>query len=364
MKPAGRLELIDDELMFSYPNTTQCTEPANTSSWDRETSSKSNRSSWDSIDNSRSVSSKSSRSRLSEEITSSFLDMDNATIGEPAPSLVQDDSPSEESFDSLPTPAHSDDCFESHIGSAISSRRGFKSPACQQVERIFEMMLEDEFQIDPRPGRFMLGLLGKVFGRSGGVKTLKDHTLYLLHPDFQEIVNDRKPVNVKRNPDDPTGHLKRMFEEKIATSRPSSARGQRKKASKILGEDVISLSRPSITIVDPSDDISNVFKEPMLIKTPSRTPSLVSLDKQVVFKPVIDSLKLKKKYKPNGLYCYPDDFHEMPAEELEWHLFKHTNTLLGCRAALDKFAQSLRGQDGTQLLDDEEWHDMLWEYER
>lgn len=364
LKPAGRLEIIDDELMFSYPETIQGTDWARAPYWDGEPQSRSNRSSWESSNHSKSVSSKSSRSRLSDEISSSFLDLDDAAVVDGAPSLIHDDSPSEDSFDFLPTPEASDEGFESHAESSTIRIRGFKShtayPICHQVEKIFETMLESEYDVDPRPGQFLQDLLNKVFGKTSGVKTLKDHTLYMLYPTYQELVNTTKPA--RRDPDDPSGTLKRIFNEKVAISRPSSSRGRKDKAAKLLGEDVISLSRASVSIVDPESP--NSPTESALIGIPSHSSSLGSLDKQVLYKPIVTAIKDKKRYKPNGLYIFPDTFLEMSSDELEWHVLKHTNTLLGCRAALDRFVASLRDEDGNQVLDEEEWHDMLWEYER
>jgi len=65
-----------------------------------------------------------------------------------------------------------------------------------------------------------------------------------------------------------------------------------------------------------------------------------------------------------GLILWPNTLIELGSFALEMHACKHMHSLLGCKAALYEYAQQLyRDADGKSLLDDAMFDDLIWDYE-
>lgn len=65
-----------------------------------------------------------------------------------------------------------------------------------------------------------------------------------------------------------------------------------------------------------------------------------------------------------GLVLWPNTLIELESFELEMHACKHMHSLLGCKAALYEYAEQLyRDVDGKSLLDDAMFDDLIWDYE-
>ena len=208
----GRVEIIDDEIMFPYP--------ARENKRPRQVSSSS------SIKSSLTV-----RTTLSEEgepitpngqpstpngqptisirpseedsnlhaeikgVESSFLDLDldgesDRRSIDSSPGLCNDDSPSEESCDNLLTPTD----YTSSIVSvsdkdSLSDSASNRLPSmsqCQEVEKVFEDMLEG-YGVDTCPSQFLEQLLRKIFGPVGKPRMTNDFQLALLNPVIHEL---------------------------------------------------------------------------------------------------------------------------------------------------------------------------------
>lgn len=64
-----------------------------------------------------------------------------------------------------------------------------------------------------------------------------------------------------------------------------------------------------------------------------------------------------------GLVLWPSTFIPMEPLELEMHACKNMHLLLGCKAALSEFIQEIKGPDGKSHISREEFNELTWEYE-
>ena len=64
-----------------------------------------------------------------------------------------------------------------------------------------------------------------------------------------------------------------------------------------------------------------------------------------------------------GLILWPSTFIPVEPLELEMHACKHMHVLLGCKAALSAFIQDVKGPDGRAHISQNELNDLMWEYE-
>jgi len=64
-----------------------------------------------------------------------------------------------------------------------------------------------------------------------------------------------------------------------------------------------------------------------------------------------------------GLFVWPSTFIPVTPVELEMHANKYVHTLLGCKPALAEFIAHFTDGDGTRFVDEDEFHDIVWQYE-
>lgn len=64
-----------------------------------------------------------------------------------------------------------------------------------------------------------------------------------------------------------------------------------------------------------------------------------------------------------GLILWPSTFISMEPSELEMHACKHMHVLLGCKAALSEFIQDVGDANGKAYISQDELNDLTWEYE-
>ncbi|KAL5519176.1 hypothetical protein ACEPAH_859 [Sanghuangporus vaninii] len=375
LKPAGRIEIIDDEISFPYPRLTH---GGPSSGFLRRKGSRDVRNSWE-----------SNTSKLSSDVLdyseqatdTSFLDLDammkRDSIGS-APGLCREDSPSEESIDSLRTPI--DDLYglatmlESKNLSACNDTSMPSIPLCQEIEEIYKRMLETIYDISTRPSDFLESLLRKVFGPAGKVSVLKDFQLSLLNPELHDLVVSSK--NADSGMDSPKKSRKLFKAEKDGRRIDKNKEildkvmvsQSKSKALRILGAgDPTPVWNPIST--NASDD-SDIIEEQAQASPTTRaraSSAFSALAFPASSRPSTSSSvtsQVKSHNKPSGLFIFPDQFLETTSLELERHLCKHIDTLLGCRVALDEYVMSLRDENGEVIVQEDDWHDMLWEYER
>lgn len=64
-----------------------------------------------------------------------------------------------------------------------------------------------------------------------------------------------------------------------------------------------------------------------------------------------------------GFILWPSTFIFVEPLELEMHACKHMHVLLGCKAALSDFIQDIKSADGRAHISQDELNDLTWEYE-
>ena len=297
------------------------------------------------------------------------------------PGLCREGSPSEESTDSLQTPI--DELYglaslleSKHITSGNDDDDASmpSMPLCQEIEVIYKRMLETIYDMNTRPSDFLESLLRKVFGPAGKVNVLKDFQLSLLNPEMHELVVSSK--NTDSNADSPR-KARKLFK--------SDRDGRRiDKNKEILDKVIISQSKSKALRVlgagDPTpvwnpistnaSDDSDIIEEQAQVNTLTRaraSSAFSSLALPASSRPSTSSSVIsqaKGHNKPTGLFIFPDQFLEASPFELERYLCKHIDTVLGCKAALDEYVMSLRDENGESIAQEEDWHEILWEYER
>lgn len=64
-----------------------------------------------------------------------------------------------------------------------------------------------------------------------------------------------------------------------------------------------------------------------------------------------------------GLILWPSTFIPVEPLELEMHACKNMHVLLGCKPALSEFIEDIKGPDGKSHISKEEFNELTWEYE-
>ncbi|KAF7966001.1 hypothetical protein HWV62_40505 [Athelia sp. TMB] len=64
-----------------------------------------------------------------------------------------------------------------------------------------------------------------------------------------------------------------------------------------------------------------------------------------------------------GLILWPATFIPMEASELEMHACKHMHALLGCKAALLDYIETIKDEQDQPYMSREEFDDLIWDYE-
>lgn len=76
-----------------------------------------------------------------------------------------------------------------------------------------------------------------------------------------------------------------------------------------------------------------------------------------------DCVGITSSTQSSGLILWPSTFIPVEPLELEMHACKHMHILLGCKAALSDFIQDIKGPDGQAHISQDELNDLTWEYE-
>ena len=376
LKPNGRVEIIDDELMFPYLDPSSSPLGSSASS-----ASQTARSSWHSSELTREASEESVAERRPPlRKLSSFLDLDldhdhegGSDRGHGTPSLYRGESPSEASSESIRTPTEERSSGWKRQSTASSSKsstiRRDPLSLCQDLEGIYETMLETRLQVHPRPSEFLVALLINVFGPAGHVEVIEDFRLSLLKPVLHNLVVSTIGMsneNVKRvrkwmkMDRDSEMDREKKIKDQVALSRVQI---QNSKAAKLLGLDVDeTMPRPSngadqiSTRMSDDSDQSYDAVRPML----SRSPSSLHL-----FPPsrAANTGASQAPFEPAGLFVFPDRFLETTPQELEMYLCRHVHALLSSKAALTEYVLGLRDDFGEPIVSFREWEDMLVDYE-
>ncbi|KAI0347976.1 hypothetical protein BDW22DRAFT_1320462 [Trametopsis cervina] len=69
------------------------------------------------------------------------------------------------------------------------------------------------------------------------------------------------------------------------------------------------------------------------------------------------------RYQPPGFIVLPDSFMPCDPDALEMHACHNIHLLLGCKDALGRYIEQQRSEDGEPLVSDEEFEELLFDYE-
>lgn len=321
--PGGRVEIIDDEMVFPYSNGSMSQPQSTRSSWGSGKSTYSRTSSGQSIS-----------TGPSDDTQDSFLDMgfDVEDNGPPTPGLYHGSSPSETSCEDLYTPT--DETPSTYPwssgelgpnGSRPESLDQRSIGVCREVEQTFESMLQSTYGIHINPHQELKTILTKVFTPSGNVREMRVFNLSLAEVP---VSNNKGRSEVES--------IRRLNREQLAQAQQEGKLTT--KAARLLG----------------------VAVEKNLAATRSPVPSVRTIGS-------LNSLGiLEKTEQPRsqrGLFVAPNQFLETTERELDMYSSKNIHTLLGCRVALSKFVRANAVEPSNSTANDV-LQEMLWEYER
>ncbi|KAH9949383.1 S-adenosyl-L-methionine-dependent methyltransferase [Amylocystis lapponica] len=302
LKPGGKLEIIDDQLFFPQPQV-----PVASSPTQRSPTSKEALSLFDSDSD-------------EEEVVIGIEDSDDPFA--PLRPVLADKAV----FHRLPRDIRPD---------PVSHRHRTNVEITKLLERLFEKMLNDKYQINPRPEEFVEDALHDLFGaEEDAMKTQEFHLAVPPRGVFED-----KHIKAKR-PRQSYDSVKQNLGTWLTTvdwdEKPKSVRREDNLNTAGLGGSPVREMRP----VTP--------KAAQLLFGDHRT----------------HASRAGVPYQPPGLVLLPTTLLPCAPAELEMHACKHMNVLLGCRHALASFALDHVDADGVSLVSEEELGEFLWDYDR
>ena len=389
----GKLELIDDQILFPYDITPK--QP----SWPRDMS--------DAFDDTYYECDKETL-HGSESDTESTLNANS----EPSNSSCEDkifDSPTLRPIASYqpPTPTGSSPCKSS--GSAMDDAESRyiswhkQATASRELETIFGTMLLKKYKIFPRPSDFILKRMSAVFGNEAAGKTKSFH-IKLAPIDSADAGSgqgkadweETKRIGVDREKTLKKRLMKSTKDSLTSTSTASnSSSGTSSERSSL--ENSTSVSRPSLTSPSPVPPTNMKAAGRLGIsfgssskETVASIPPPLQLDQTQAILSAKAAGRLGISYsdlaaatiasthqqpQPSaspspssplqspGLIVWPSTFIPLTPVEVEMHANKYVHTLLGCKPALAEFIAQFTDEDGTRFVDDDEFHEVMWKYE-
>lgn len=404
LKPGKRMEIIDDELMFPYISDHPVELPESSFTLSRSSTASSSdvpsaRSSWNGPEMPpKAALVLGAGEGKNQDYRASFLELDAETEAdedsgsiserisiEPVPSLYRGHSPSEASAEFLPTPTEEEPLGACRwrtpsLPCTTPSPSPISTSLCQDVEGIYETMLEGRYGINPRPHELILKLLLTTFGPGRSNLTF-DFRLSLLSNPLDSVVASIKETGVPSKDKKSKKFLRFNAESNAESKLEEECRPariicdhvqttevhfeRRSKAMKMLGMNDDAPVTPSKVLPDPIND--SLFDDTadtddsgdQSINSRSSSSSSLLLSGSIGQ----PSTPKKSKYQPKGLFLYPNKFLDTSPRELEMYIGKHVQTVLGSDAALEEHVLSLRDEAGQPIITEEDWREMMWEYQ-
>lgn len=322
----GRLELIDDEIVFPYGPTPES---------DSKQSKPVVQSVFDDFDDDDDDTLEDDSGDAEMTLVNVQDSLPDRYAGKISPlniSKRHSDSSSMDDF-ALVSPTLAETPLEEH-SAGIMSTWAHQASECHHLETIFEKMLKAKYDVHSQPSEFLQDLVLFVFGR-GNVE--KERTFQLkLAPknanefyglsassESKEILSDKEDDWSSNSSDSGVGFPPR----KISMEREIGYMSDHvsAKAAGRLGITYSALAAATAASVRQRTHT-----------TPTQSP---------------------------GIILWPSTYFPMPPSELEMHACKNLHVLLGCKHALAEYIQSFKEQDGKNFIEDGICNDLLWEYE-
>ena len=325
----GRLELIDDEIIFPYGSTPESdskqSKPVVQSVFDDFDD--------DDVDTLEDDSGDADLTLINDQDTlPDGYERKISPLSIPKSTKRHSDSSSSDDF-ALVSPTLVETPMD-EPSAGIMSTWAHQASECQHLETIFEKMLKAKYDIHSRPSEFLPELILFVFGR-GNVEKERGFQLKLAPKNANEFYglsasSESKEISSDKDDDWSSNSSdsgvafparKRSMEQEIGhmSDRVSA------KAAGRLGITYSALAAATAASV-----------RQRMQTTPTQSP---------------------------GMILWPSTYFPMPPSELEMHACKNLHILLGCKHALAEYIQSFKEQDGKNFIEDGICNDLLWEYE-
>ncbi|PFH52290.1 hypothetical protein AMATHDRAFT_57336 [Amanita thiersii Skay4041] len=338
----GRLELIDDQILFPYGPTprsapTPSFRPAPTRGLYLDDD-------WDDEDILEDLSRDSDSTLFSDK---SSCDIDEK--------LHQD-------IELKPVRFHSGDSKQKD---SMITRSSFpdtstwfqQAAQCQNLETLFQDMLHTQYGVHSRPCDFLADTLQMIFGR-GNARKSKSFHLKLAPPDANTFYGFATGSSGSGSSKE-TLHPR---DDKSSTHSSDSGLGfpSNKKPWIHLEWDWEKKDRKDSFEKAVYNFPSNSIPEGVSAKAAGRlgiTYSALAAATAASTRHHIQSAQSP------GLILWPSTYFPMSPSELEMHTCKHLHVLLGCKHAISDYLRVLKDEDGTKFISDHALNDLLWEYE-
>jgi len=408
----GRLEIIDDQLVFPYgkplidpqPPSNRSSSPYNTADESEDTETLHGE---DSADTEATLISEGGSDPSSfEDKQAQISQLSESTTVRPLtaylPKTPEYAAPREPAvFDGKPPSIYDPEFGE-------SKQEGWRRKAfnTRDLETVFERMLEKDYGISPRPSEFIMEMLRNVFGKRTTGKTKSFHIkLAPVDSPIGVDVGNEEDLNLQANikkkarfPSERDKYQKKDKEKNVVSTASSSQRSssESESTSTPLPSSLNAKAAVRLGLTVPPPPGSPIqdkrkFSPPIKSRSPSppdrlNTPVPTEREKM----PVISAkaagrlgisytalaaaaasstrsspvhAKPRHPTQSPGLLVWPSTYIPVEPVELEFHGNKHMHTLLGCKASLLEHVAKYVDESGKRLMDEGELDYALSEYD-
>ena len=250
-----------------------------------------------------------------------------------------------------------------------------QATASRELESIFEVMLQQKYQISPRPSDFIINQMSAVFGSEAAGIT-KSYHIKLAPIDSADAGSGQYKADgeeTKRIAVELEKNLKKKERKKLtkSTKDPLTFNADSSVASGGSGtssgrssfEDLDSFSAFSPSPPSQLDQTQSILSAKAAGRLGISYSDLAAATIASTHQQTGASPSLTSPLQSPGLIVWPSTFIPLSPVEVEMHANKYVHTLLGCKPALAEFVAQFKDEDGTRFVDDDEFHEIMWKYE-
>ena len=214
----------------------------------------------------------------------------------------------------------------------ITSTWARQASESRHLETIFGKMLKAKYDVHARPSEFLGDLILFVFGR-GNVEKERAFHLKLAPKNADEFYGLSA-----------SSESKEILSDKDDDWSSNSSDSGIGFPPRQIGQDFMSMS----------DRVS------------AKAAGRLGITYSALAAATVASVRQRSRTNPAqspGIILWPSTYFPMSPSELEMHACKNLHVLLGCKRALAEYIQSFKEKDGKNCLEDGVCGDVLWEYE-
>ncbi|KAF8641201.1 hypothetical protein AX17_000836 [Amanita inopinata Kibby_2008] len=356
----GRLELVDDEIIFPYGPTpkhdSKLAVPAAPSIFDLDDDDD------DDDDDSLEDWSGYAESSFYTDHVTLFEDKENVQQTVDLKPLRYLDVMTKKDSDYIPPalsiipPTPTETTTPMREGPDMSSW-AHQATQCCDLETIFHRMLKGQYGIHPRPSEFLLDLIRFVFGH-GNAEKRKSHHLKLAPANASTFYG---PFTSNRG-FDPMALYDKDDESSTHSSDSGLAFPPVKKPWINFEREKRNKNDKRLSHFGPQEFVSASMPDRVSAKAAGRLGITYSALAAATAASVRHRTQNVSSQSP-GLILWPSTYFPMCPSELEMHACKNLHVLLGCKHALFDYLRSCEEKDGTKYVENHVFNDVLWEYE-